>query len=315
MTIENENCQNGNLRKKRANPRDPLRIQQRALEQGRGLGLGSDYEPFIQIERHGFSSQGRSHAWPDPLNTSIVGHVLSDLERSVLIHASAIEGSFVRTQYPMWRVGVEPEFAECVGAGESSDLGTIRIASELGFKPPRMRGEHTVLTLDLLVKIPSAGTCAVYVKYKKEVPAKGTRGEQLLLITQEYWRRRNVELLVVTEAEAKDPATMRWLNWASSIRGSFEPGSETKLREIVQSLVEDTDDCAAMIDRIACLDFPPDQIVHALKYAVWVGFVLIDFQRWDRPCLADPWTIELASNAKGIASANCFSAFVAGRKS
>lgn len=83
MSNEKSDCITSNFLKRRANPRDPIRIQQRALEQARGLGVGSDYEPFIQIERHGFSSHGRSHVWSDPLNTSIVGHVLSDLERCV----------------------------------------------------------------------------------------------------------------------------------------------------------------------------------------------------------------------------------------
>ena len=315
MSNENKTCASDNLPKRRANPRDPIRIQQRALDQARGLGIGSDYEAFIQIERHGFSSHGRSHVWLDPLDTSIVGHVLSDLERCVLIHASSLEGAIVRTQYPMWRVGVEPEFAQCVPDGESPDLGTVRVANDLAFKPPRTRGEDIVLTLDLLLMIPGAGTWAVYVKYQKDLPRSGSRQHQLLQIAREYWRLRNVELLIITEVEAKDPVTMRWLNWASSIRGSYLPGSNDFLRSIVDLLIVKTDPHAAMIERIASLDFPADQVIHALKYAIWVGYILVDFQRWDWPCLADPWTIELATNPRKLASANCFSAIVAGRKS
>ncbi|WP_112076985.1 TnsA endonuclease N-terminal domain-containing protein [Herbaspirillum rubrisubalbicans] len=315
MSNEKSDCITSNFLKRRANPRDPIRIQQRALEQARGLGVGSDYEPFIQIERHGFSSHGRSHVWSDPLNTSIIGHVLSDLERCVLIHASSLKGAIVRTQYPMWRVGVEPEFAECVSDGESLDLGTVRVANELGVKPPRTRGQDIVLTLDLLLKIPGKGTWAVYVKYCKDVPRPGSRQDQLLQITREYWRLRNVDLLIITEVEAKDSATMRWLNWASSIRGSYAPGSDEFLLSVVDLLILKTDSHVPMNERIACLDVPADRVIHALKYAIWVGYIWVDFQRWDWPCLADPWTIELASRPRKLASANCFSFIVAGGES
>ncbi|WP_158035445.1 PDDEXK family nuclease [Herbaspirillum camelliae] len=258
---------------RRASPRSPQQRQKRALSQNRGLGDGEAYQSFIRVERSDFSSRGLSTIWLDPLNPKLVSHLLSDLERYVLLHLAAV-GATLKSQYPLWRAGVEPEFLRICA---SPDEGTVRIAKELGFKHPVVGGETMVLTVDLLAVLPGGQFLAIYAKYEKDLPAQGTRGYELYLIAKEYWRRRSTEMLVLTERGAKIDLVLTWLEWASSIRGMYVVGSASQLLALVDRLVCQTDSELSMNSRFEFFSESSNEIVHALKYAIWVGRVFIEW--------------------------------------
>lgn len=207
----------------------------------------------------------------------------------------ATAGAQVRSQYPLWRAGVEPEF---VGSTAIPNSGSVRIAKEMSITHPAMQGEFLVLTLDLLAKFDNGKYLAIYVKYRKDLPPRDSRGYELYQLVKRYWRRRNVPLLVITEEQVKIPETIRWLDWASSIRGSYVPGTEHALLALVRKVVTETDPLSTMHARISALGETTWDVVHAIKYALRTGHVSIDFLPGGAD-LSEVWNIKLRKHSVG----------------
>lgn len=83
--------------------------QQKRLDNGRGSGHHGHYIPFLQIERAGFQSRGRSHYVFDERQQRNY-HLLSDLELLTFLRVWSSGAHDIREQYPLHLTEFEPEF-------------------------------------------------------------------------------------------------------------------------------------------------------------------------------------------------------------
>lgn len=152
------------------------------LKDGRGLGIGVDYKPWLIIQD--VSSLGRSTRLKG-VKIARQYEFLSDLERNyfyLLEYSDLVVG--IREQYHL--LPVEE---------------TIVIADELGLKHPAdpRTGEPIVMTTDFLVTVRSNQHIARTLKYKDELMNK--RVLEKFEIERLYWERKDINWGIVTELE------------------------------------------------------------------------------------------------------------------
>jgi|ERR1700737_3537495 hypothetical protein len=100
------------------------------MREGRGLGTGASYTPWLNVSD--IPSLGRSHRlfWPV---TGRAHHLLSDLEYYAFLRKCYDDSTLdIREQFPLPR------------------QETLKIAAELGVRHPKINGVNIVATTDLL---------------------------------------------------------------------------------------------------------------------------------------------------------------------
>lgn len=155
------------------------------IKQGRGSGIGSDYKPWLKIQD--VSSLGRSTRLKG-MKTGRQHEFLSDLERNY----------FYLTEYSNFVIDIREQFP-LLPLEE-----TIVIADELGLKHPAdpKTNELIVMTTDFLLTMSNADGAfevARTIKMKDELLKE--RVLEKFEIEREYWRRRDIDWGIVTEAE------------------------------------------------------------------------------------------------------------------
>lgn len=164
--------------------RNPAARVRRFEKEGRGLGVGSNYKPWMNIQdvrSNGLVS--RVKGW----KTQRIHHFLSNLELSyffVLEWMSEVDD--IREHYPL-------DLTE-----------TLSIAASCNLRHPLFPGtrEPQVLTTDFFVTIRSHST--VHSEARAVIPSKNLtkpRTRDRLEIEQRFWRSHGVEWQVVTEAD------------------------------------------------------------------------------------------------------------------
>ncbi|MGM9986962.1 MAG: TnsA endonuclease N-terminal domain-containing protein [Bacillaceae bacterium] len=153
------------------------------IKEGRGLGSGSDYKPWLNIQD--VSSLGRSTRLKG-IKTNRQHEFLSDLERNY----------FYLTEYSNYIIDIREQFP-LLPLEE-----TIVIADELGIKHPvdPITNEPIVMTTDFLLTVDKGEgivEVARTVKMKDEVRKK--RVLEKFDIERVYWQRRNIDWGIVTE--------------------------------------------------------------------------------------------------------------------
>lgn len=193
----------------RKKPHPQVQWQRRAVKEGRGLGRGQDYKPFIQVRRQDFASHGLSQIMRNPqLNRE--HHFLSVLEYQIALMFLNCGVLDLREQFPLRLNNDDVEYAR----GSEFPLGTVSLASRLGFRHPRFSLEAPrILTTDMVVTCADGQEYAVFVRYAKDVPKVGSRQSQLLDLQRAYWDDRSVELVVLTERDVSSAKTSL-LIWA-----------------------------------------------------------------------------------------------------
>ena len=180
----------------------PARLR-RWLENGRGTGLGADYQPWHQVTRDDPGSRGRSHL----LNWRFgrLHHLLSDQELVAFGFATMLPNVVdIREQYPL---ALDEHAAELANyrisqMGRTAE-GTCNIAKCLGFKHPIVRkGQDShawIMSTDMLLTLimpnGQAELLAISVKHDDELTNERTR--ELLKIEREYWWRQDVFWLLL----------------------------------------------------------------------------------------------------------------------
>lgn len=160
---------------------DEARVQ-RFLAEGRGIGFGSAYPPWLQIQD--VPSLGRSHR-PFGIKSRRVHHLLSDGEWKCFLR---LEGdSFIdeiQEQKPMDRIE------------------TFRIAQRMGIAHPRtLDGTPYVLTLDFYVRENRDGTIRWRpLTFKYDPETLSPRQRELMAIAREYCRLRGEELELIDQS-------------------------------------------------------------------------------------------------------------------
>ncbi len=172
-----------------------LRRQERFIKEGRGQGTGANYKPYILVEKSGFQSRGRSHLLFNP-QLGRHHHLLSDLELLTFIWAWSFQAADYREQFPLQRYELDPLFLFL----PKRALGTTEIERSLGIKHPSItKNDPRIMTTDLLVTFADQTHVAIHAKYRKEQLEASDRQIDLKLIEKQYWRSRDVKLLVVDE--------------------------------------------------------------------------------------------------------------------
>lgn len=136
------------------------------VKEGRGLGTGASYKPWIKIRE--LNSSGTASSFPDWKHGRMV-ELLSQAELWAYLKIRWNDSvTDIREQYPI-------------------DLtATNSIARRLGFRPAGNGQTH--MTTDLLVSIDDGGTMAVSVKAERKGLAEDRRRMELLAIEYEYWK-------------------------------------------------------------------------------------------------------------------------------
>ncbi|MGP4074020.1 TnsA endonuclease N-terminal domain-containing protein [Piscibacillus sp. B03] len=153
------------------------------IKEGRGTGVGLDYQPWIKIQD--VSSLGRSTRLKG-IKTGRQHEFLSDLERNYFYLTEFSDFvSDIREQYPLL-----------------PQEETIIIADELGIKHPTdpKTGDPIVMTTDFLLTVNKGQEVfevARTIKMKDELFKE--RVLEKFEIEREYWRRKNIDWAIVTD--------------------------------------------------------------------------------------------------------------------
>lgn len=242
-----------------------VRHQRERLESGQGSGHGCKYIPFIQVQRGGFQSHGRSHVVYDHRQGRSY-HLLSDLELLIFIRLWSTEPVDIREQFPLRLNEFDPEFCEHAG---TAGRGTCSIATELGIKHPIIaKDSPRVMTTDFVVNIDGHSKVAVHAKYLTDIVNGTERQQELKKIEEIYWFRRGVRFMVITE-QPFDRLMADQLMWA--IDGMKWQGNRQELSRFL-SILDKTSPTERMSDRLnECTNYTGSSFqdaVRSFKYAV-----------------------------------------------
>ena len=188
----------------------------RFLREGRGLGTGASYIPWLLVSD--LSSKGRSHRtywW----KTGRVHHLFSDIEFLVFLFLVWAEVEDIREQYPLPR----PE--------------TVRIAKTLGVRHPVDPHSRTlwVMTTDFVVTVATPQESAlIAIAAKPENELNKPSVLRKLEIERNYWEERQVPWYLVTDTQIKNQIGMN-LWWIFDC--SENPNQQDDLERTVFSLL------------------------------------------------------------------------------
>lgn len=157
---------------------------ERFRKEGRGLGHGADYKPWITVQD--VPSQGRSHRLLGVV-TGRIHHLLSDHERrAFLIYDFSDDLRDIREQFPL-------DLAE-----------TQQIAQEAGIRHPVDAKSRATLvqTTDLLLDLERGGRLITIARtIKPSEVLSNRRTVEKLEIERRYWMARGVDWGIITERD------------------------------------------------------------------------------------------------------------------
>jgi hypothetical protein len=148
------------------------------MRQGRGMGTGASYAPWLTVSD--IPSLGRSHRifWPV---TGRTHHLLSDLEYYAFLQKCYDDNTLdIREQFPLPR------------------QETLKIAADLGVRHPKINGVNVVATTDLLVtRSTSSGPVELAYAVKPDEALLNRRTMEKLDIERTYWEGRGVAWTII----------------------------------------------------------------------------------------------------------------------
>lgn len=165
---------------------------QRRIKNGRGQGVGRDYEPWIYVQD--VPSEGRSHRVFSQ-KTGRIHHLLSDIELAVFFIFEWMPSiSDIREQFPLRRED------------------TRVIAREHGLRHSSVGGIDQVMSSDFLLdsKVGPYHQFAVQVKYSEAFGDSNTI--EKLEIERRYWQSKGIPWFLITELEI-DSVIKQNINW------------------------------------------------------------------------------------------------------
>jgi hypothetical protein len=190
-------------------PHKGILWQEKAIRDGRGRPTVAGYSAAIRLHRKDFSSRGTS-AWLYLQKTGRHHDVLSKLEKQVgmtLAYLGAVE---MYEQYRLALTSADVDFTN----DWSLPPGTQEICANRGIRHPGYSATSPrFMTTDWLIRSSSSKQFGCFVKYKNDVPRRGTREHDLALVQSEYWKARETGMYVVTEKHV-DLVLIADLMWA-----------------------------------------------------------------------------------------------------
>ncbi|WP_372737031.1 TnsA endonuclease N-terminal domain-containing protein [Neptunomonas sp.] len=159
---------------------DLIKRADKWIKEGLSELTGRDYTPFLTVrDVPSLGRRQRATSW----TVGRLHHLLSNGE-SDYFYLSDFDPDImdIREQYPLL------PYTE-----------TLSIATKLGVKHPYMHGELHIMTTDFLLTSKSEGLIPVAIKLSKELEKRRTI--EKIDIERSYWKKRGLELKIVTEHE------------------------------------------------------------------------------------------------------------------
>ena len=181
----------------------------RRIDEGRGIGTGKDYRPFIQI--HDFPSLGICTR----MTSETVGRIHHLFSRNELAFFYILDFDSdvidIREQFPL----LDPE--------DPHDLsGIVEMMEDFGIKYPRdPKSRYPFVQTSDFVVTTKTGQHVYSIKESKAYDKERVR--ELLELERRYWLWRNVPWTIKTEREINyDLASnIRWIYHARDLGGLF----------------------------------------------------------------------------------------------
>jgi hypothetical protein len=190
------------------------------IREGRGLGTGASYAPWLTVSD--IPSLGRSHRifWPV---TGRAHHLLSDFEYYAFLRKCYDDSTLdIREQFPLPREE------------------TLKIAEELGVRHPKFSGVNIVATTDLLVTCStSSGPIEFAYAVKPDEELLDRRTMEKLDIERTYWERKNVAWAIILGSSLRNNLSfnLEWIFDCLRDHGTEYP-NEPLIREHLVDAIE-----------------------------------------------------------------------------
>ncbi|MEH2530802.1 hypothetical protein V1277_002822 [Bradyrhizobium sp. AZCC 1588] len=209
------------------------------LREGRGLGIGASYTPWLTVSD--IPSLGKCHRlfWPV---TGREHHLLSDLEYYAFLRKCFDDRTLdIREQFPLPR------------------HETLEIATKLGVKHPKINGVYIVMTTDLLVtRSTSSGPIERAYAVKPDDELLDRRTMEKLDIERTYWEKKGVTWAIIPGSSLRGNVSFN-LEWIfDCLRDQMtEPPDEPTVREHLVDAIEGLGDfplrtvCSVVDGRLA----------------------------------------------------------------
>jgi hypothetical protein len=199
---------------------DPKRMQERRFAEGRGLGEGPDFKPWIKVTD--LASQGVSSRLALEKTGGRQHHLLSHVETNAFLASGwPHRVRDLREQYNL----PLPD--------------TLQISAELGLRHPTLPNSRdpAVITTDILLTIEETSRLIQAALACKHTNNLTRRAIEKLEIERTYWTRRQVRWGLVTEQDLPEGLikNLRWILPAMKIDLGE---SDAKLPAIVAYLFE-----------------------------------------------------------------------------
>lgn len=180
-------------------------VIRRFRREGRGEGTFDRFESWHQVTRGDPSSRGRSHI---TFVEKRGRDTLSDFEWVLLFFAIQSGAIDIRTQFPLQLESSAHEMC-AYRAGWSNDLfpGVLELAAILNLRVHKVRSEQDsedwVPSTDLLLTfvLPQGDHSLLAISGKYASDLANQRKKALLNLERTYWLRRDVDWLLITDAQ------------------------------------------------------------------------------------------------------------------
>jgi len=192
------------------------KVQQNYIKKGRGQGIGSDYQPFIQAHDNKIASEGwiaRHKGW----KTRRIHHTLSELERKYLYYCEWLDGVIdIREQFPL--LPLEK---------------TIEIAKQLGINHAHIDGTPVVMTTDFRLTLRTKNGNIDVIRTIKPSEKLDDRTIELFEIERRFFEEQGIDWAIVTESKIPHTlvANVEWLCEAKYLE--TRPGLDEELATLV----------------------------------------------------------------------------------
>jgi len=239
------------------------------LKEGRGSGIGKDYNPWITI--HDFPSKGVSSRTPG-WKSNRVHHFLSQNELRYFFLLEWANGVIdIREQFPL----LDLEDA-------------MQIAEESSIKYPVDNKSKTpyILTSDFMITVNRDGKEISLVRtIKPSDELENSKVIEKFEIERKYWKKRNIDWGIVTESEIPKnfALNVEWVHSSYKLEAMKEVGI-TQLFEIGELLKERLSKNESTITRITTLldreiNVASGTSLYVFKYLVARKEIILDMNQ------------------------------------
>lgn len=275
------------------------------LKNGRGQGVGKDYQSWIQVSKQDHASLGQSHILFDPF-INRQHHLLSNLERAhCVLNMGQACITDIRENFPLWTAAHPNPILEVSDANKATSFdhwlespGTVALAQELKLRHARFIGLKTpfIYSTDqvLTVKLPNRAPflVAVSIKYWRDMCGDTSKERskekrirkrkkifRILRLERAYWTSLGIPWLLATDRMVNKQVHLN-LEWALSgaIQRFFERDFELLSKFLSGwKAVTRRGRCIDQVRAVSqALEIDFDTAVRLLKLGIMRGVIPVD---------------------------------------